>query len=106
MPLIVVGVKLTVLPDLVIAVSWVPPGPAVGSRPVRPFAPVPTLTVNASVLLLHGRFEYEEALRPSSQVNICRALTIGTLWFWADWSRASLCAVAGWSVCMLTTKAP
>ena len=77
MPLIVWVVNETGLP-LKVMVLNVPVGPVMGSIASRLRAPVPCKMLKVSVFPAHAREPKEEELRPSSQVNICSAETIGT----------------------------
>ena len=91
-----------------IEVSWVPFGPAVGTIPVRPLAPVPTPTVKLRVLVLEFQLiePYVEPFRPSIQSSICLPLTIGTPLALAEAISASFCGMVAESVCMLAVNAP
>ena len=89
-----------------IEVSWVPFGPAMGSMPVRPLAPVPTPTVKLRVLEFQLIEPYVEPFRPSIQSSICLPLTIGTFRALAEAISASFCGMVAESVCMLAVNAP
>jgi hypothetical protein len=83
-----------------------PPDATVGTIAVSPLAPLPTLTVNDSWLLLQVMPENDEAFRPSSQFSIWREETMGTPCAFAEASNWSLANVSGLSVCMFATNAP
>src|SRR5882672_4458122 len=93
-----------VLPRLISARA--PIAEVVGTIARRPFAPLPGLIVKLSLSPLQPIDPNEDWLRPSSQVNIWRAETIGTPRAWAEATIASDPADAASSVCMLAVKTP
>ena len=74
--MIVCVVNATGLPPIVMLLN-VPLGPLVGSIACKFLAPLPCVIVNDRVFPLHTIDPNEEEFRPSSQVSICSAETIG-----------------------------
>ena len=69
-------------------------------------AVAPAVTLKVRTWLFHDGAPNEEALRPSSQSSIWRALTDGTLRACADATIASAPLLIALSVCMFAVNTP
>jgi hypothetical protein len=105
MPLMVCVEKLTGAPFRAMALS-VPEVELVGNIACRFLAPTPARMLKFRVLLLHDRDPKDDELRPSSQVNICRADTTGTPRAWAEAMIASAPSDCTESLCIFAVNAP
>ena len=83
-----------------------PAAEVVGTIACRPLAPVPAVMVKLRVPPLQATELKDEPLRPSSQVSIWRAETMGMPWACAEVTMASDSTVEAKSVCALAVKAP
>ena len=83
-----------------------PAAEVTGSIARSPFAPLAGSIVKWSLWPLQSMPPKEDWLRPSSQVSICRAETIGTPRARAEATIASEPAEVASSVCMLAVKTP
>ena len=98
-------VYVTGLPSRVIPLKG-PTADWAGTITCKPLAPAPMETVKESVSVFQLSDSKAEPLRPSSQVNIWRPETTGTLLLWAAAMMASEPGELKISECILAVKAP